>query len=34
MTREQFIQSLRDKGLVFGWYNGEFITLPDLIEII
>ena len=27
MTRKQFIQGLKDKRLVFGWYNGEFVTV-------
>jgi hypothetical protein len=26
MKKEEFIQSLRDKCLAFGWYNGEFVV--------
>lgn len=27
ITKEKFIQNLKDKGLAFGWYNGEFVTI-------
>lgn len=29
MSKAEFIQSLRDKGLVFGWYNDEFVTTDE-----
>lgn len=30
MTREEFVQSLIDKNLAFGWYNGAFVTNPTI----
>lgn len=29
MTKQEFIQHLEDKGLVFGWWNGEFVSVPE-----
>jgi hypothetical protein len=30
MTKQEFIQTLIDKDLSFGWYNGEFVTNPKV----
>lgn len=30
MTQEEFIQSLIDKNLAFGWHNGVFVTNPTI----
>lgn len=34
MTKEEFIQSLVNKNLAFGWYNGEFVTNPTFKQAI
>jgi len=33
MTEAQFIQSLVDKNLGFGWYNGKFVTTPEVVQL-
>ena len=33
MSKEEFIQSLIDKDLAFGWWNGEFCTNPEFERI-
>ena len=30
MQKSEFIQNLINKNLGFGWYNGEFITNPNI----
>jgi hypothetical protein len=32
MSRIQFIEQLRSRGLVFGWYNGEFVVVPEFAD--
>ena len=32
MSKIQFIEQLRSRGLVFGWYNDEFVVVEDLID--
>ena len=27
MNKQEFIQQLKAKKLVFGWWNGEFVTV-------
>jgi len=32
MSRQQFCEELAKKGLCFGWYNGEFVTVQSYLE--
>lgn len=32
MSKEEFIQSLINNNLGFGWWNGQFVTNPTLEE--